>query len=134
MTSQPTNSICDFKTLVAGATDRAAVWSLTTPASQPHLKENMTSPTLNTPLSASTPANGPTSRETLTELLHALRQVTSGLHTELRQCLSKERNLLVSPPPQSHTRLAERLNKAYELLRQGESKIELLVLHFGGSL
>jgi hypothetical protein len=94
----------------------------------------MTTPTLNTPLSASTPANGRTSRETLTELLHTLRQVTSELHSELRKCLSEERNLLISPPPQSHTRLAERLNQAYELLRQGESKIDLLVVHFGSSL
>lgn len=84
---------------------------------------------------SSNPAPGKrASGEQLTELLKALRRATSELHSELRGCVAADTNLLTSPPPQAHVRRMRLLEKAHELFRQAEAKIELLVVHFGGSL
>jgi hypothetical protein len=72
--------------------------------------------------------------EQLTGLLHALRGATSEIHSALRKSLLAEGNVLMSPPPQAHIRRGRQLEKAHELSRQAEAKLELLVAHFGGLL
>ena len=94
----------------------------------------MKTETPNRPASSNTGPGKRVSGEQLTELLKALRQPTSEIHSELRKCLAVEGNLFESPPPQAHIRRGQQLEKAYELFRQAEAKVELLVLHFGGSL
>jgi hypothetical protein len=74
------------------------------------------------------------SPEHLSALLKALRHTNSEIHAELRKCLAVEGNLLFSPPPQTYIRRTQQLEKAHELFRQAEAKIELLVAHFGGTL
>jgi hypothetical protein len=83
--------------------------------------------------SKSTQPKYPTGQE-LTARLRALQTATSAVHSALRGSLVNERNALMSPPPQAHIRRMQQLEKAHELSRQAESKIELLVLHFGGSI
>jgi hypothetical protein len=75
-----------------------------------------------------------TSGQVLTEALNDMRRARSELHSRLRMRLSKEANRLIFPPPQWHVKQVQQLDKAYELLRQAESKLELLVLGFGGSV
>jgi hypothetical protein len=75
----------------------------------------------------------PTSGQALTEALNDVRLVRSELHSRLRKRLSEEASRLISPPPQWHARRVQQLDKAYELFRRAESKLELL-LGFGGSV
>jgi hypothetical protein len=71
------------------------------------------------------------SREHLQTLLETHRQVFSELYAGLRSLLAKEASLEMSPPPQAFTRRVQQLEKAFELHRQAEAKIELLI---GGPL
>ena len=79
-------------------------------------------------------SNRRASAELLTELFEVLHLGIAKLHAELRKCLAVEANLFESPPPQAHLRRTQQLEKAHELFRHAEAKIELLVAHFGGSL
>lgn len=71
-------------------------------------------------------------KPSLVELMTTLRQAASEVHARLRGCLSDEANRQMSPPPQSHTRRKQQLEKAYELRAQADAKLELLIEHFGG--
>jgi hypothetical protein len=76
----------------------------------------------------------PTDVDQLTQLLKTYRDATAEIYTALRVRLAKEARLFMSPSPQTYTRRVQQLEKAFELHRQAEAKIELLVAHFGGSL
>jgi hypothetical protein len=69
--------------------------------------------------------------EHLCELLKLLRQTTSELHSELRKCLASEASRQYIRPSQAHLRRNQQLDKAHELFRQAEARLELLVYHFG---
>jgi hypothetical protein len=69
----------------------------------------------------------------LNELLTILRQTTSELHSELRECLASESRRQLIRPSQGHLRRNQQLDKAHELFRQAEARLELLVYHFGNS-
>jgi hypothetical protein len=71
-------------------------------------------------------------RLSLTALMDAQRQAVLKLHLRLRGCLSDEANVQMSPPPQSHIRRKQQLEKAFELRAQADAKLELLIEHFGG--
>jgi hypothetical protein len=70
----------------------------------------------------------------LAQLLEANRHATAEIYTALRLRLANEASLGMNPPPQAYTRRVQQLEKAFELYRQAEARIELLVAHFGGTL
>jgi hypothetical protein len=82
---------------------------------------------------ASAAVNQPAS-QSLTDLLESYRFDNRNLYSELRRLLAKATNTQTNPPPQAHMRRVQQLEKAFELFRQAEAKIELLVAHFGGPL
>lgn len=94
----------------------------------------MKTETPNHPTSSSPASGKRPSGEQLTDLLEAQRLATSEIYVALRKSLLAEGNVLHSRPPQAHIRRGQQLEKAYELFRGGEAKLELLVSHFGGSL
>lgn len=71
------------------------------------------------------------SREHLAMLLETHRRATSELYAGLRRLLAEEESIEISPPPQAHTRRVHQLEKAFELHRLADAKIELLI---GGPL
>lgn len=81
----------------------------------------------------STHSHRPTPEE-LTSSLSALRKASSDVHSALRKFLAIESRISMSPPPQSLVRRLQQLEKAHELSRAAEARLELLVVHFGGSL
>jgi hypothetical protein len=91
--------------------------------------------TLNTPdhrIPCASETKEPNRADRLTELLETMRQSTSDIWCELRKCLAQERNLEYGRASQSHIRRQLLLDKAHELFRQAQSKVEVLVQHFGG--
>lgn len=66
----------------------------------------------------------------LIELFEAQRLANDRLYTGLRNWLAERRNVLWTPPPREHTRLVTLFDKAFELSRQAETKIELLLSVF----
>jgi hypothetical protein len=87
--------------------------------------EAQTHPTASNPAPSKRPSG-----ERLTELLEAQRQATSEIYFALRESLLADENVLISPPPQAHIRRMQQLQKAFELYRQAEARLELLVFHF----
>jgi hypothetical protein len=74
------------------------------------------------------------SKNDLVELLESQKLTSARLYSALRKRLVKEGSVHMNPPPASYTRRVQQLEKAYELNRQAQAKIELLILHFGGVL
>jgi hypothetical protein len=72
----------------------------------------------------------PVPGESLPKLLETHRRDTGELYAELRRLLAKEASVSTNPPPQAHTRRIQQLQKVFELYRQAEAKLELLVFHF----
>lgn len=89
---------------------------------------SLTNPTAPTPAFTK-----PTGADPLTQLLETHRRVSAEIYASLRVRLVKEASVGMNPPPQAYTRRVHQLEKAFELYRQAEAKIELLVAHFGGS-
>jgi hypothetical protein len=73
-----------------------------------------------------------TSGKDLIELFAAQRLASERLYTGLRNWLAEYRDILQTPPPREHVRVATLIEKAFELSRMAEAKIEIVVSGFKG--
>jgi len=84
-----------------------------------------------------TPEACPTSRSTkserLNELFEAQRHASSQLHAELGKMLTQKEDLFPKARTE-HRRLRAQFERAYELTRQAEAKIELVLSQYTGRL
>ena len=80
------------------------------------------------------PASVKPTNDQLTQLLEIHRRVTAEIYAALRARLVREEGRYMNPPPQAHSNRVRQLQKAFELYRQAEAKMELLVVHFGGPI
>jgi hypothetical protein len=70
------------------------------------------------------------SAKDLITLFEAQRLGNEQLYTGLRDWFASDSDVLQNPPPRKHTRRRGLYEKAFELSRQAEAKIELLLSGF----
>jgi hypothetical protein len=70
------------------------------------------------------------SSDDLARLFEAQRLASDQLYTGLRNWLARHRDVLQTPPPREHTRLRTLVERAFELTRQAEAKIELVISRY----
>jgi hypothetical protein len=80
------------------------------------------------------PSPRSTSSERLLELFEAQRRASAQLHAELRNRLKEWEDLFPTPARPEHRRLKAQFEKAFELTKQAEAKIELLISHYSGRI
>jgi hypothetical protein len=84
----------------------------------------------NTPSPATRQSQRSPTATSLIDLFKAQQLANERLYAGLRNWLATHSDVLQNPPPREHTRHRALYEKAFELSRQAEAKIELLLSGF----